>query len=185
MPNKTIGILVGSARKNSFTQSLAQAISNDFPNNYEVSIIPIDQLPLFNQNYDSEGTTPDSWTAFRQTIAKTDAFLFITPEYNRSVPALLKNAIDIASYPSTKNNWSKKPGAIIGASPGAMGGFGAAQHLRQIFSCINIYTMSQPEAYLNNIANSIDKDGQISNPALMKFLQTIADSFVEWIEHFN
>ncbi len=185
MSKKTIGIIVGSARKNAFTKSIANAILENFPSNYDVSIIPIAHLALFNQDYDSEGTTPEAWNVFRQTIRSTDAFIFVTPEYNRSIPPLLKNAIDIGSYPYMKNNWQKKPAAIVGASPGSMGAFGAVQHLRQVFSCVDIYTMPQPEVYINHVASSLNKDGSIANEDLQKLLNNAIDSFIQWLQNFD
>lgn len=180
-----IGILAGSARKNAFSKRVAEILASYLPDTYEVNFIKIGQLELFNQDYDDEGNTPASWVEFREEVENMDAYIFVTPEYNRSVPPALKNALDIASRPYGKNRWSGKPGAVISVSPGGMGGFGANHHLRQTLSFLNVYTMQQPEVYLSNITDALDKDGNFSNERTLGFLKNVADSFVDWVSKFR
>ncbi len=179
-----IGAVVGSARKNSFSKKAANAFISYLPNECEVHFIDIDQLELFNQDYDDEGATPKSWDLFRAEVDQMDAFIFVTPEYNRSVPPILKNALDIASRPYGQNRWSGKPGSIISISPGALGGFGANHHLRQTLAFLNVYTMPQPEIYLSNITDALDAHGNFSNKKTLAFLKSAADAYIDWVSNF-
>ena len=121
------------------------------------------------------------WTAFRQRIGAADAVLFVTPEYNRSVPAVLKNAIDIGSRPYGESAWSGKPGAVVSASPGGIGGFGANHHLRQSLVFLNVPAMAQPEAYIGGADKLFDGDGKLANDGTRKFLQTFMQAYESWI----
>lgn len=183
MSNKKIGIVVGSARKGGFSKTVADALASSLAAQHDVHFIQIDDLALFNQDYDEENTVPDAWTRFRSEVKEMDAYVFVTPEYNRSFTPLLKNALDIASRPFGQSGWSGKPAAIVSVSPGAIGGFGANNHLRQVFSSLNLYTMQQPEAYLGKITASLDDDGKL-NERTASFLGSIADSFTAWIAKF-
>ena len=146
--NKTrnVAVLVGSLRKDSINRKVAKALVEVAPEGLKLSFVDIGQLPIYNQDGDEK--PPAEWTAFRERISAVDAVLFVTPEYNRSVPAVLKNAIDVGSRPCGKNAWSGKPGAIVSASPGGIGGFGANHHLRQSLVFLNVPAMAQPEAYI-------------------------------------
>eukprot|EP01034_Spumella_vulgaris_P002401 gene2401-3123_t len=126
----TIAVLVGSLRKQSINRKVAQALAQLAPANLKLSIVEIGELPLYNEDLDGSAP-PAAYSTFRQQVAAADAVLFVTPEYNRSVPAALKNAIDVGSRPYGQSVWSGKPGAVISVSPGAIGGFGANHHLRQ------------------------------------------------------
>lgn len=184
MSKKTLGILVGSLRKGSFSQSVGNCLAQMLEKEFIVKKINIGDLAIFNQDFDDEGNVPQEWTVFREEVKTSDAFLFITPEYNRSIPPVLKNALDIASRPYGQNMWSGKPGAIVSVSPGAIGGFGANHHLRQTVSFLNIYMLQQPEMYIGNVTNFLDEKGKVNNPDTIKFLQSFADEFTKWFKTF-
>jgi len=133
---------------------------------------------------DDGSDTPEQWLRLRAEVKASDAVLFVTPEYNRSMPAALKNALDVASRPYAENSWSGKPGGVISVSPGKTGAFGANHHLRQTAACLNIYMMQQPEAYIGDIMSSIGADGTFGG-GLQNILKKFADAFAEWIGKFN
>lgn len=179
-----IGVLVGSARKESFSKKIAKNFLALLPEQFDPQILTIANLPLYNQDFDDENTVPPEWTEFRAQVKEMDAYLFVTPEYNRSVPPLLKNALDIASRPYGQNNWAGKPGAIISVSPGKQGAFGANHHLRQSMTFLDIFMMQQPEAYIGGVADMLDADGVIQNEGTLKFLRSVADGYVAWVDRF-
>ena len=182
METRKIGILIGSLRKESFSRKVARTLMELAPASYEVGEVEISGLALYNQDLDDGGNPPVAWTAFREQVKQCDAVLFVTPEYNRSVPAVLKNALDVGSRPYGKSVWNGKPGAVVGISPGLLGAFGANHHLRQSLVFVNIPTMQQPEAYIGNAATLFDANGALVNEATRKFLQSFMDSFASWIE---
>ena len=151
--------LVGSLRKASFNGMLANALISLAPPSMKLDIVEIGQLPLYNEDLET-AIPPAQWTAFRQRVKAADAVLFVTPEYNRSVPAALKNALDVGSRPYGSSVWDRKPGAIVSASPGAIGGFGANHHLRQSLVFLNVPTMQQPEAYVGHVDKLFDENGR-------------------------
>lgn len=175
-----VAVLVGSLRKESINRKLAQAFIELAPAELKLSIVEIGDLPLYNQDLDE--TPPAQWTRFREEIAQANAVLFVTPEYNRSVPGVLKNAIDIGSRPYGHSVWNGKPGAVISASPGGIGGFGANHHLRQSLVFLNVPTMQQPEAYLGHADKLLDAQGKVSNADSRKFLSGIIDGFAQWVD---
>ena len=177
--NKNVAVLVGSLRKASLNRKLAQALIAMAPPSLALKIVEIGDLPLYNQ--DSEDPPPATWTDFRKAIAGSDAVLFITPEYNRSVPSALKNAIDVGSRPYGKSAWAGKPGAVISVSPGALGAFGANHHLRQSLVFLNVPAMQQPEAYIGGADKLFAEDGSISNPATKEFMTKYLAAFEQWI----
>jgi len=177
-----VGILVGSLRKESYNKKIAQFILGQGESKFGYRIIDISELPIYNQDFDDEGNPPSSYTQFRQEIASLDAVLFITAEYNRSIPAVLKNAIDVGSRPYGKNKWDGKPAAILSSSTGAYGGFGANHHLRQSLVFVNILTMQQPEAYLGNITSCIGPDGKVELQKTKDFLVSFKKAFEQWAE---
>lgn len=174
-----IAVLVGSLRKDSLNRRLAKAAAGLAPPSLGLSIVEIGQLPLYNP--DHETSPPAAWVAFRDRIRAADGVLFVTPEYNRSVPAALKNAIDVGSRPYGKSVWSGKPAAVISGSPGAIGGFGANHHLRQSFVFLDMPVMQQPEAYIGGAEKLFDANGELVNDATRKFLQTFLQAFDKWI----
>lgn len=179
---KKIGVLVGSLRKESWSRKLALALIKLAPSSLELQLVEIGQLPLYNQDPDDTGAPLAEWTNFREKIKALDGLLFVTPEYNRSIPAPLKNAIDVGSRPYGKSVWGGKPAAVISASPGAIGGFGANQHLRQTFVFLDVLCMQQPEAYIANVHTLFDKDGNISNDNTREFLRHFIESYANWVE---
>jgi chromate reductase, NAD(P)H dehydrogenase (quinone) len=178
--NYNVAVFVGSLRKDSLNRKLAKALITIAPESLSLEIVEIGNLPFYNQDF--EENPPKEVREFRQRVQAADAVLFVTPEYNRSVPAVLKNAIDIGSRPYGKNSWDNKPGAIISLSPGALGAFGANHHLRQSLVTINVPTMGQPEAYIGNAASLFDDKGQLVNESTTDFLQKFLEAFARWIE---
>ena len=175
-----IGILIGSLRKASFNRKIALTLMQLAPKSLEMNIIEIGQLPFFNQ--DDEATPPETWIQFRAAIKPLDGFLLVTPEYNRSVPAVLKNALDVGSRPYGENLWNAKPCAIISASIGAIGGFGANHHLRQSMVFLNAPCMQMPEVYLSFVDKLFDDKGQITNEGTKAFLSQFMAAFAAWVQ---
>jgi len=177
---RTIAVLVGSLRKDSFSRKLARAIAAVAPAHLSFDFVEIGQLPHFNQ--DLEPTPPAEWTDFRDRIRAADAVLFVTPEYNRSVPGVLKNAIDVGSRPYGHSVWNGKPAAVVSNSPGAIGGFGAYHHLRQSLVFLNMPTVNQPETYVGGVAAMFDEAGELTNEATREFLIGFGKVFADGIE---
>ncbi|MEN6376182.1 MAG: NAD(P)H-dependent oxidoreductase [Smithella sp.] len=178
---KKIAVFVGSLRKESFNRKMAIALTKLAPASLALESIEIGKLPLYNQDYDDEGNPPEVWTEFRQRVKPFDGVLFVTPEYNRSVPAVLKNALDVGSRPYGQSVWGGKPGAVISVSPGVIGGFGANHHLRQSLVFLDVLTLQQPEAYIGGAAQLFDANGNIANEATLKFLQDFMAAFADWV----
>ncbi|MDR3380959.1 NADPH-dependent FMN reductase [Cupriavidus basilensis] len=177
---RDVAVLVGSLRKDSFNRKLALALAAMAPAGLKLDIVEIGQLPLYNQ--DEDANPPAPWVAFRDRIRRADAVLFVTPEYNRSVPAVLKNAIDVGSRPYGQSAWDGKPGGVISASPGAVGGFGANHHLRQSLVFLNIPVLQQPEAYISGVDKLFDEQGGIANESTRGFLGKYLATYAAWIE---
>ena len=175
-----VAVLVGSLRRESFNRKMATALARMAPPVLALEIVEIGELPLYNQ--DDEANPPLASAAFRSRIAQADAVLFVTPEYNRSVPGVLKNAIDIASRPSGKSAWNAKPAAVISVSPGAIGGFGANHALRQSLVFLNMPALQQPEAYIGGAADLFDAQGNIAKDTTREFLQKFLAAFAAWID---
>lgn len=182
MAQKKIAVFVGSLRKESFNRKMAKALTALAPESLKLEIIEIGGLPLYNQDADDEGTPPAAWTDFRQRVNAFDGVLFVTPEYNRSVPGVLKNALDVGSRPYGKSVWDGKPGAVMSVSPGAIGGFGANHHLRQSLVFLNVPTMQQPEAYIGNAAQLFDASGNLANDSIRDFAAKFIQGFAAWVE---
>jgi len=180
-----VGILVGSLRKESISKKIAVHVAELFPSEYELEIVKIGNLALYNQDYDDENNAPIEYTAFRNKIKEMDAILFVTPEYNRSVPAVLKNALDVGSRPYGASVWDGKPAGVISQSIGNLSGFGANHHLRQSLVFLNMPVVQQPEAYIGDSATLLDEAGRINNEGTIKFLQSFVDAFVELIKKYN
>jgi chromate reductase len=181
MMRKKIGVIGGSLRKASWSKQLARAILKIAPANLNMEIIDISQLPIYNQDPDDEGHPYQEWQAFREKTKNMDGILFITPEYNRSIPAPMKNAIDVGSRPYGKSVWTKKPCAVISTSPGVIGGFGANQHLRQCFVFLDLLCMQQPEAYLGQINQLMNEKDEIINDKMKEFLEKFLSDFEKWV----
>ncbi|MDE2326313.1 MAG: NAD(P)H-dependent oxidoreductase [Rhodospirillales bacterium] len=174
-----LAVLVGSLRQDSINRKVARALIALQPPSLAGEILEIGQLPLYNQDLDA--SPPAAWSAFRDQIRAAGAVLFVTPEHNRSVPAALKNAIDIGSRPYGQSVWNGKPGAVVSASPGGIGGFGANHHLRQSLAFLNVPAMAQPEAYIGGADKLFDADGNIVSDATRKFLGDFMTAFGAWV----
>lgn len=176
-----VAVLVGSLRKGAFSRSIANAIKELAAPRLDLNMVEIGDLPLYNPDLD-EGTAPAAWTRFRSDVASTDAVLFVTPEYNRSVPASIKNALDVGSRPYGKSVWNGKPAAIVSVSPGGLGAFGANHHLRQPLVFLNMPVLQQPEAYISKVGDLLDADGKLVNEGTRDFLKAYAAAFADWID---
>ena len=175
-----VAVFVGSLRQDSLNRKVANALAALAPASLKLEAVEIGQLPLYNQ--DDDANPPAAWTAFRQRVKAADAVLFVTPEYNRSVPAALKNALDVASRPYGQSAWNGKPGAVISVSPGALGAFGANHHLRQSLVFLNVPVMQQPEAYIGGAAKLFDPAGKLVNDDTREFLRKFMQAFAAWVE---
>src|SRR6201995_2018114 len=173
-------VLVGSLRKASLNGMLANALISLAPSSMRLETVEIGQLPFFNQDLEA-AATPASWTAFRQRVKAADAVLFVTPEYNRSVPPALKNALDVGSRPYGSSVWDRKPGAVVSSSPGAIGAFGANHHLRQSLVFLNVPILQQPEAYVSHVDKLFDEHGKFVSDGTGKFLQQFMQAFANWV----
>lgn len=176
---KHVAVLVGSLRKESINRKIALALAKLAPSSIKLDIVEIGDLPLYSEDIDVT-PPPAAYTAFRNQIKAADAVLFVTPEYNRSVPAALKNALDVGSRPYGQSAWSGKPGAVVSASPGAIGGFGANHHLRQSLVFLNIPCMQQPEAYISNAGAIFEENGELTERT-KTFLQSFVDAYADWV----
>ncbi|GGP17901.1 NADPH-dependent FMN reductase [Silvimonas iriomotensis] len=175
-----VAVLVGSLRKASLNRKTALALAELAPPSLKLQIVEIGDLPLYNEDIDVD--PPAAYVRFRAEMKAADAVLFVTPEYNRSVPAALKNAIDVGSRPRGEAVWSGKPGAVVSVSPGAVGGFGANHHLRQSLVFLNVPCMQQPEAYVGNAGDMFDANGKLSSDRSREFLQKFIDGYAAWVE---
>jgi chromate reductase, NAD(P)H dehydrogenase (quinone) len=181
MTSYKIAIIVGSLRKDSINRKVARSICAIRGDNLECSMIEIGDLPLYNQELDEN--PPPQWVAFREKIAAADGVLFCTPEYNRGVPGVLKNAVDVGSRPYGQSVFAKKPAAIVSASPGSIGGFGANHQLRQACVFLDMPVMQQPEAYLGHVTDdSFDGDGQLKDGPLKDLVTKLAHAFHDWVD---
>jgi len=178
MAQKKIAVFVGSLRKESLNRKMAKALMKLAPDALNLEIIEIGGLPLYNQ--DLEDDPPAAWKEFRERLKKYDGVLFVTPEYNRSVPGALKNAIDVGSRPYGKSVWDGKPGAVVSVSPGSIGGFGANHHLRQSLVFLNMPALQQPEAYIGNATKLFDESGNPVESA-REFAVKFMHAFAAWI----
>lgn len=174
-----IAVFVGSLRKESYNLKTAKALIALAPQSLSLELVSIGELPLFNE--DLEATPPNEWKVFREQITAADGVLFLTPEYNRSVPAVLKNAIDVGSRPYGQNAWDGKPGAVVSVSISSLGGFGANHHLRQSLVYLNVPTMAQPEAYIGGAAALFDDNGNLTNESTREFLKSFMVAFEKWV----
>ncbi len=181
MSRHKIAIVVGSLRKDSINRKVARSICAFASDRLDCEIVGIGELPLYSQDHDSD--PPPEYVAFRERIAAADGILFCTPEYNRGVPGVLKNAIDVGSRPYGRSVWDRKPAAIVSASPGAIGGFGANHQLRQACVFLNMPVMQQPEAYLGHVGDDrFDADGCLVEGPLKDLILKLATAFADWVD---
>ncbi|HEX3846062.1 MAG TPA: NAD(P)H-dependent oxidoreductase [Steroidobacteraceae bacterium] len=175
-----VAAIVGSLRRDSLTRRLVRAFEGLAPASLKIEIVEIRDLQLYDQ--DLEAAPPQAWVSFRARVKRADAVLFATPEYNRSVPGVLKNAIDVGSRPYGSSVWSGKPAAVVSVSPGALGAFGANHHLRQALVFLDMPTMQQPEAYIGHADKLFDAAGNLINPATREFAQKFLAALAAWVE---
>jgi chromate reductase len=181
MAKYKIAIIVGSLRKGSINRRVARSICGLRNDNLDCSMIEIGDLPLYNQDLDPN--PPEQWTRFRQQIAAADGVLFCSPEYNRGIPGVLKNAIDVGSRPYGQSVFDKKPAAIVTASPGGIGGFGSNHQIRQAGVFLNMPMMQQPEAYLGHVTDdSFDESGCLKDGPLKDLITGLAHAFHDWVD---
>ena len=176
-------VIVGSLRKESFTRKIAHALAKLAPETVKLNLVALHDISFFNQ--DLEATPPADWLAFREKLQKSDGILFITPEYNRSIPGVLKNAIDVGSRPYGKSSFNGKPTGIVSNSPGPLGGVSAAKHLQNILPGISGPIMQQPEIYLNGVGDAFDDKGELAKDALRGVLKAYIDAFAAFVEKHN
>ncbi len=176
-----IAIIVGSLREGSLNRKVARSICAIRNDNLDCSMIEIGDLPLYNQDLD--GNPPDQWTRFRREVGAADGVLFVSPEYNRGIPGVLKNAIDVGSRPYGQSVFDKTPGAIVTVSPGSIGGFGANHQIRQAAVFLNMPIMQQPEAYLGHVSDdAFDDDGCLKDGPLKDLVTVLAHAFANWVD---
>jgi chromate reductase len=176
---RNIAVVVGSLRKASFSRKMAHALIGLAPAGLEFGVVEIGDLALYDE--DAEAAPPEAWLAFRTRVKAAEAVLFVTPEYNRSVPGGLKNAIDVGSRPYGQSVWAGKPAAIVSVSPGAIGAFGANHHLRQSLVFLDMPTLQQPEAYVGGAGGLFDEAGELTNEGTRGFLTKFMQVFAAWI----
>jgi chromate reductase len=177
-----VAVIVGSLRKEAFTLKIANALAKLAPASLKLDIVTLHGLSFYNQDLD--GNPPADWVAFRDRIKAADGVLFVTPEYNRSISGVLKNAIDVGSRPYGKSVFNGKPAGIIGNSPGALGGVSAAMHLKQILPGIAGPILQQPEAYLTGVGDAFDEAGNLTKESLRDFLNQYLSAYADWISRF-
>ena len=180
MPGKTpVSVVIGSLRKGSFSRKVAQALIAQAPASLECRIVEINDLPMYNEDLDDR--PPEQWTRLREAISSSQAVLFVTPEYNRSIPGCLKNAVDVASRPSGKSVLNGRPAGVVSVTPYTLGGFGANHAIRQTFVYLNMPVMQQPEAYVSNAGKLFDEKGQLKSNETREFLKQFMAAFEVWI----
>lgn len=180
MSGYKVAVLVGSLRKESINRMLARAVERLAPADMSFEHVRIDDLPLYNQDFDAD--YPAACKRLKQQIEAADALLFVTPEYNRSMPGVLKNALDIGSRPWGTNAFAGKPGAVIGASIGATGSALAQQHLRNVLAYLDVPLLTQPEVFIKFSEGLLDAEGNIGNEDTRKFVQGFVDRYVAWLQ---
>jgi len=178
---RTVAVLVGSLRKDSASRKLAKALQTLAPSGLKLRLVEIGDLPHYDPDLETDAP-PAAWTRFRDEIAAADAVLFVTPEYNRSIPGFLKNAIDVGSRPWGRAVWTHKPTAIVSTSMGALGGFGANHHLRQALSFFAAPVLGQPEAYIGDTGSLFDDAGELIRETTAEFLRGFVQAFAAFIE---
>ena len=179
-----VGVIVGSLRKGAYTRMLAHALPELTPPSLQLIEIGIGELPLYNYDLETD-SPPPAWTAFRTAVKSTDALLFVTPEFNRSMPGAVKNAMDVGSRPWGDSAWAGKPAGVISLSPGALGAMAGNHHLRQVLMAVNIAAMPYPEAYIPAAASLFDASGQLTSADTRQFLQAFMEALAAWIGRFR
>ena len=179
---KKIAVIVGSLRKESYNRKIAQEMIRLSEGKLEMEIVEIADLPLYTEDLDQN--PPEAWTSFREQIKGADGLLIVSPEYNRTIPGALKNAVDVGSRPYGSSVWPGKPGAVVTSSISSLGGLAANHHIRQAFVFVDVPLMQQPEAYIGNAAEIFKEDGKTLVADTEKFLSDFIDAFHQWVEKF-
>ena len=181
MAKYRVAVLIGSLRKEAFTRRLAEALRNLQPASLDLEFVDIGALPLYNHDLETDNP-PAAWTEYRAKIAACDAVLFVSPEYNRGMPASIKNAIDVGSRPYGKAAINGKPCAVASNSPGMLGGFGANLQIRQSVLFLDMPTMLQPELYISHVDKAIEPGGKVPSDGVRQLLEKFLAKFADWIE---
>lgn len=181
MEQRKIALIVGSLRKGSFNRMMAEAMTGMAPPRLKLEIVEIGGLTLYNQDLD--GAPPSEWVEFRKKVKERDGVIFFTPEYNRSISGVMKNAIDIGSRPYGQSVWDGKPAGVVSVSISPLGGFGANHHLRQSLVVLNVPAMPQPEAYFPNASSIFDKEGKLADEQAKKSAEKFLLAFERWVEN--
>jgi len=176
-------VIVGSLRKEGYTLKIANALTRLAPDTLKLNVVTLYDISFFNQ--DLEASPPADWLKFRETLQKSNGVLFVTPEYNRSIPGVLKNAIDVGSRPYGKSSFLGKPTGIVSNSPGPLGGVNAAKHLQNILPGISGPILGQPEIYLNGVGDAFDEKGNLTKESLQKVLKQYIDTYAAFVEKQN
>jgi len=179
--SRTIAVLVGSLRKASLSRKVANALIELAPEGLDLKIVEIGDLPLYNEDAEKEGP-PAAWTRFRDEVRPAEGVIFVTPEYNRSVPGALKNAIDVGSRPYGSSVYAAKPAAVVSQSPGALGGFGANHHLRQSLVFLDMPVLQQPELYLNHTGTYFNEAGKLTKDDIRELLRKFLAAYAALLE---
>ncbi len=183
-PQKDIAVLIGSLRRDSINKKAALALDHLAPDSLRLSQVDIATLDYYNQDFDADpAETPITYRAFRERIARADGVLFLTPEYNRTIPAVIKNAVDVGSRPYGKSVWAGKPAGVISMTMGVLGGFGANQDLRRLLGNMDMRVMQQPEVYLSSAHEIFGAEGVIDKESTRTFLKSFIDAFATWVQH--
>jgi len=183
MATHHIVTIVGSLRKESFSLKIANALAKLAPASLKLEVTTLHGISFFNQ--DLEGAPPADWLAFREKLQKSNGVIFVTPEYNRAIPGVLKNAIDVGSRPYGKSSFLGKPVGIISNSPGPLGGVNAAKSLQNILPGISGPIMGQPESYLNAVGDAFNEKGELTKESLQKVLEQFLGAFAAWVDKQN
>lgn len=182
MAKKNIALIVGSLRKDSYNRKVAHELMRLAPDELDLNIVEIGDLPLYNEDLEAE--TPQAWSDFRHAMNESDGVIFISPEYNRSMSGALKNAIDVGSRPYGQSVWKGLPGAVMTVSQSAIGGFGANHNIRQSVVFLDVAMMPAPEVYIGQIQNLINEDGRLVEDTA-QFLTTVLNTYRDWVHKFN
>ena len=183
--SRRVAVLVGSLRKASFNRMAANALIGLAPPSLGLHIVELGDLPLYNADVENDADRPRAWTRFRDEVRPAAGLIFVTPEFNRSVPGALKNAIDVGSRPYGKSVFAAKRGAVMSVSPGAIGGFGANHHLRQSLVFLDVFAMQQPEAYVGGAAKHFNEAGELVDESTRGFFKMFIDAFAAWMDRLG
>ena len=175
-----VALIVGSLRKGSYSRAIGMELKALAEPGLEIEPVEIGELPLYDPDLETDNPPP-AWERFREEVATTEAVLFVTPEYNRSIPGALKNALDVGSRPYGHSVWDGKPTAVVSGSAGAIGGFGANHHLRQSLVFLNMPCMAQPEAYISSFNDMFDENDTVKSEGTRKFLGSFMQAYSAWI----